>query len=69
MTEHFWVRLGGLSFCGKEGCGLLMTPKNMKRKCDGVESSGIKLLRSLRSSEMPPPEKPSSNAAASAQPR
>ncbi len=46
--QHLWVRFGGPTFCGKRGCGLLRTDATRQMKCQGIESGGIKLLRSLR---------------------
>jgi hypothetical protein len=49
MTEHnprhLWVRMGGPTFCGKEGCGLIRTPKTEQMECEGEESAGIKFFR------------------------
>ncbi len=46
--RHLWVRLGGPTFCGKRGCGVLMTDAAIASPCRGEESAGIKLLREIQ---------------------
>ncbi len=45
--RHLWVRFGGPTFCGKRGCGLLMSDAEIASPCR-EESAGIKLLRGIR---------------------
>jgi hypothetical protein len=49
MTKqrHLLVRMGGPAFCGKQGCGMIRTEASEKLECEGVESAGMVLLRSV----------------------
>jgi hypothetical protein len=38
--------MGGPTFCGKQGCGLIKTEKSQRLECRGIESPGIRFLRS-----------------------
>lgn len=46
--RHLWVRMGGAAFCGKRGCGVLMSGPERDKPCKGEESPGIKMLRNER---------------------
>ena len=39
--------MGGPAFCGKQGCGMIRTEASEKLECEGVESAGMVLLRSV----------------------
>lgn len=47
MADHFWVRTGGHPFCGKVGCGALMTPDARRSPCHGTDSASITFLREI----------------------
>lgn len=45
--RHLWVRLGGPIFCGRRGCGVLMTEATRQQPCNGEENAGVRLLRDI----------------------
>jgi hypothetical protein len=46
--QHYWIRLGAVSFCGKIGCGIARSPDTEHQPCKGQETETIRQLRNVR---------------------